>query len=176
MVSIIELVSPLPLDECESRLREAADREGLLSWFGSKPIVGRVSARYIRLRQRIGYRNSFQTFLIGSLEDCDGGTLFRGRAGMHPLVKGFMAVWFSGVVLFGGIAFVTSIQGMLAGGGQPIGAIIPAAMLAFGVVLVGVGRWLARDEERFLVSFLAGVIGAPETKAEPSAHDGDKVT
>ena len=32
-------------------------------------------------------------------------------------------------------------------------------MVVFGVVLVWVGRYLAREEERFLIAFVAEVLG-----------------
>jgi hypothetical protein len=117
----------------------------------------------VRLRKRISYRNSFQTFLIGSLEGRDGATVFRGRAGMHPLVIGFMAVWFGLLALIGGAAFVATVGGLIAGQSQPLGAIIPLLMAAFGVGLVWFGRWLARGEEAFLVAFVAEVIAAYRT-------------
>jgi hypothetical protein len=104
-VRTIEFVSPLPPQECEARLRETTDHDGLLSWFGSRPVVGRVSGRSVRLRKRIWYRNSFQTFLTGSLEERDGSVVFRGKAGMHPLARGIMAVWFGLLVLIGGALF-----------------------------------------------------------------------
>ena len=124
-MSTIELVSPLPLDESGARLREATDRGGLLSWFGSKPIVGRVSGRSVRLRKRIGYRNWFQTFLTGTLEPHGEGSAFRGTAGIHPLVTAFMVAWFAGVVLIGGALFVAAVQGLVVGGGQPVGLVVP---------------------------------------------------
>ena len=164
----IELVSPLPPEECEARLREATDRDGLLSWFGSRPVLGRVSGRSVRLRKRIGYRNSFQTFLTGSLEERDGSTVFRGQAGVHPLVTGFMAVWFGLLILLGGAAFVAGVGGLLGGRGHVLGVIVPAVGLAFGVGLVWFGRWLARNEESFLVAFVAEVIAARRApEAEP---------
>jgi hypothetical protein len=159
-VSVVELVSPLSREECEARLRAATDRDGLLSCFGSRQVVGRVSGGSVRLRKRIGYRNSFQTFLIGSLKGRDGATIFRGRAGMHPFVTGFMAVWFSLLVLIGGAAFAAAVGGLIAGQGQPLGAIIPPLMLVFGVGLVCFGRWLARSEEAYLIAFVADAIDA----------------
>jgi hypothetical protein len=47
-MSVIEVVSPLPPNECEARLRAATDRDGLLSWFGTRPVLGRVSGRSVQ--------------------------------------------------------------------------------------------------------------------------------
>jgi hypothetical protein len=62
-VSAIELVSPLPPDECAARLREATDNEGLRSSFGARPVIGRVSRRSVRLRKRIGFRDSWKPLI-----------------------------------------------------------------------------------------------------------------
>jgi hypothetical protein len=169
-VSAIELVSLLPPDEAAARLRDAIGRGGLLSWFGTKSVVGRVSGRSVRLRKRIYYRNSFQTFLTGTLEPHGEGSAFRGTASMHPFVTAFVIVWFAGVVLIGGAVFVAAIRRLVVGEGEPVGLIVPPLMVVFGVFMVCFGRYLARGEERFLVAFVAEVLGAcGEAHAEPSA-------
>jgi hypothetical protein len=170
-VSAVELVSPLPPEECAARLREATDNEGLLSWFRSRPVIGRVSGRSVRLRKRIGYGNSFQAILVGRLEERDGGTVFRGKAGVSTFVTIFMAAWFCGVGLLGGAMSVIAIGEMLGvkfgerpmerSLALPLVAVIAPLMLTFGVGLVRFGRWLARDEERFLVAFVADTIYSP---------------
>jgi hypothetical protein len=160
-MSAVELVSPFPPDDCAARLRETMDSGLGTRLFGSRPVVGHVSGRSVHLRKRIGYGNSFQTVLVGRLEESDGRTVFRGNAGMHRLVAIFMGLWFCGVVLIGGLVFVSAIGELLAGGGRPLVLIAPPLMLAAGVGLVRFGRWLARDEERFLVDFVAEVINSP---------------
>ena len=79
-VSTVELMLPLPPDECVARLRIAVDPGGVFFGFGSKPVIGRVFRRWVCLRKRIGYRNSFQTFLIGRVEPHGEGSVFRGKA------------------------------------------------------------------------------------------------
>jgi len=134
-------------------LRAAIDADSLLLPGGSRPVVGRVSNGLVRLRKRIGYRNSFQTYLIGSLEQRNNVTVFRGKAGMNPLVAAFMALWFVVLILIGGAGLVA--------GRQPLEAmIIPPLMMVFGVAGVWLGRWLARSEKAFLIAFVAEVIAA----------------
>ena len=156
---MILLISPLQPDECAARIQAATDREGLLGWSGSRPVVGRVSNRSVRLSKRIGFRNSFQTFLVGRLEAGEDGTVFRGRTGMHPVVIALMLIWLIGIVLFGSVAIVAVIWGALAGvnvAGLMFFLLITLLVVGF----IWFGRWLARDEERFLVSFVAGAIDA----------------
>jgi hypothetical protein len=168
-VSAIELETPLSPDECEARLRAVVGADLFVSWFSTRPVVGWVSGRSVRLRKRIGYRNSFQTFLTGTLYGQAGGTVFRGQAGTHPLVRGFLAVWFGGVILIGSALMVAAVAGRLTRGSPLLGVAIPPLLLAFGFGVFRLGRWLARGEERFLVAFLAETIGAgAERAAEPA--------
>jgi hypothetical protein len=166
----IQLFSPLPPAECVSRLAAAMDTErsalfSLAGLFGSRPVVGRVTETSLRLRKRIGYRNSFQSYLAATLRSEAGGTVISGEVAMHPFVRVFMFIWFSGVVLIGGTMFVATVGTMLFSAGSQhqnawMGAVIPPLMLAFGFGLVRFGRYLARDETRFLRDFLIQTLDA----------------
>lgn len=172
----IELVSPLTPDECAARLREVTGDDGLLTWFGtfsSRPVVGRVSGRSVRIRKQIVYGNSFQTILTGQLKAHSGGTVFRGRTGMRVFVIVFMVFWFCGVVMIGGLISITAFCRMVGidFGGQRradgllswqlVPLLLPALMLAIGAYMVRFARRIARDERRFLIDFVAETIGSP---------------
>jgi hypothetical protein len=150
-VNDIELVSRFSPDVSANRLRAAIDG-GLASWFGSKPVVGKVVGHSVRLRKRIGYSNSFQTYLKGTLEPCGEGTVFRGKAGLHPLMAALTMVWFAAAVILCGAFFVTEIRG------QPAGLLL----ILFGMLLVCFGWFLARGEKRFLVAFIAEVLATDQ--------------
>jgi hypothetical protein len=154
------LVSPLAPEDCAARLGEAVDHTWLERLFGSKPVRGRLSARSFRLLKRIHYRNSFQTCLTGTLEFHVEGTILRVRSGMHPLVIAFLVVWFTGAGLGCAIILLGWLQGLVPGPVHAVGTIVPLLLLAFGIGLVRFCRWLARDEERFLIDFVAAVLGA----------------
>lgn len=168
----IELLTPLRPAECAWRLTAVIDTEwsALFSFaglFGSRPVVGRVTESSLRLRKRIGYRNSFQNHLTATMRPEGGGTLISGDVAMHPFVRVFMFVWFSGVVVIGGMMFLAAVSSLLFGGGNQyqnawLGAIIPPAMLAFGYGLVRFSRYLARGETRFLIEFLVHTLDAYE--------------
>jgi hypothetical protein len=153
-MSAILLMSPLPPEECGARLREATDCSWL-RWFGSKPVFGRVSGLSVPLCKRIGYRNSFQTYLTGTLEPHGEGSAFRGTFGKHPLVVAFLVVWFSALVIGGSFFVIAGPEG------KAVGLVIFPLMLAFGVMLVKFGQYLARDEEQFLAAFVAAVLDVP---------------
>ena len=143
----------------------------LASSFGSKPVVGRITETSLRLRKRIGYRNSFQSFLAATLRPEAGGTVISGEVGMHEFVKVFMFIWFGGVILIGGTMFVATVGKILFGSGNQhenvwMGVVIPPVMLIFGFGLVRFGRYLARDEARFLTDFLVQTLNAhPQDRA-----------
>jgi hypothetical protein len=126
---------------------------------GCKPILGRVSGRSVRLRKRPLGKSNFQACLIGSLEPQGDGTVFRGTVGLNPSTWYFMAVWFGGAA-FGCFASLMDAARTTAAGGtpQPMGIVIPLALLGFGVMMVRAGRNQSRAEEPVLVAFLAGTI------------------
>jgi hypothetical protein len=168
--SEMRLFSPFSPVECVSRLEAVIDTErsalfSLGGLFGSRPVVGRVNGSSLRLHKRIGYRNSFQIFLTATMQAEAGGTLISGGFAMHPFVRVFMLIWFGSVILIGGSIFVAIVRGVLSGTGSNrhnmwVGLVVPPAMLVFGVVLLRVGRFLARNESRFLTDFLIETLNA----------------
>jgi hypothetical protein len=165
----IQLLSPLTPAECVSRLTAVIDTERLASssWSGSRPVVGRVTDSSLRLRKRIRYRNSFQSFLTATMRPEAGGTLISGEVAMHPFVRAFMLIWLSGVLFIGGTMFLATVGSMAIASGSHhqnawMGVVIPPVMLAFGFGLVCFGRYLARDEGRFLTDFLSRTLDVYE--------------
>lgn len=157
----IQLLSPLTPAECVSRLAGVIDteRSAIFSLARSRPVVGRVTDSFLRLRRRIGYRNSFQSFLTATMRPEAGGTLISGTVAMHPFVRVFMFMWLGGVLLLGGTMFIATVSSMVIGSDSHhqnawMGVVIPPAMLAFGFGLMCFGRYLAREEARFLTDFL----------------------
>jgi hypothetical protein len=96
-----------------------------------------------------------------------GGTLISGEVAMHPFVRAFMLIWLSGVLLIGGTMFLSTVGSMAIASGSHhqnawMGVVIPPVMLAFGFGLVCFGRYLARDEGRFLTDFLSRTLDVYE--------------
>jgi hypothetical protein len=131
-------------------------------------VVGQVTASTLRLRKRIRYNNSFQTRLTATMEPAGRGTLIRGKFALHPFTRVFLPIWFGGVLFFCAIAIVALVSHP---GGSPQGngngwmfLLIPLGMLVFGLALVRFGRFLARDEQRFLTEFLRQTLDAREAE------------
>jgi hypothetical protein len=149
----VELVSKLDRAEVVRRLQGAVDSEWRFG--GGKGVVGKVDEHGFRLRLRIGYRNSFQTHMFGAVQADGRGARIVARTGMHPFAAAFMTLWLSVIAIGVTIGVAGLIQ---AQPGEPVPALlilVPIGLLAFGVALVGIGRWIARNERALLVEFLA---------------------
>jgi len=106
----VNLLAPFTPAECVSRLTAAMDTElSLLSSFvalrGSKPVIGWVTESSMRFRKRLGYGNSFQSYLTATVRPAAGGTAILGKIAMHPLVWVAMIVWFGGIIYLGDQCF-----------------------------------------------------------------------
>jgi hypothetical protein len=157
--SATELILPCSIEEFCRRLTAKMDR----SFFGTRPVIGRIRGTLLTARKRIWYRNSFQTYLSAELSSHANQTLVRYSFSIHPFVRVFAAAWFVGVALFGGAILVRSLSLLMwapaRASGSMVGVGVPILMLLFGAGCVAFGRWLARDEEAFLLTFVrtAGV-------------------
>ena len=168
----IELRSSLSVADCVARLREAIDPPSTL--FGSRPVVGRVDSGGFRLHKRIHYRSSFQTHAMARFREAEAGTHVSCRFGVHPVILVFFVVWMSIVLVVGARGLVIVVDAVFSArpeGAAPFavplaGALLPLGMLVFGAGLFCFGRWLARDEERFLADFLRVTLKARIAPAE----------
>jgi hypothetical protein len=154
-----ELSSPHSTEEIYRRL---ADKVG---WpvFSDRSIVGLYDRRGFQLRVNIGYRNSFQTILYGTVRAQGSATRVTCTARMATFVLVFVSVWLAGLFLIGGAAALTAIDRMRDDGASVQnmgGAAVFVLMLAFMLGLVYLGRSWAGDEETKLLAFLGETIDA----------------
>jgi hypothetical protein len=154
----VELVSPLPRDEVVRRLRAAVDSEWTFA--GGKSVVGHIGDDRFRLRWRIGYRNSFQTFMFGSVKSDGSGARIVARSGMHPFAAAFMALWIAAVTMLAVVAVSGVIGAPDDAAAQGVIWLVPVFMAGFGFALVWLGRWFSRNERARLIEFLQTTVGA----------------
>jgi hypothetical protein len=144
----------LPLSECVTLLKE-----DVCPWwkpFGNQAVVGRVGSETFSIRMRNGYRNSFRQVLRGRMIDAPGGgTQIDCSVGMSRWVMIFMCMWFGGLILIGGTLVTTTADGL-----RTLPVLL--GMFAFGVALVALGRFLARNEKDDLVQFVCFTLVARE--------------
>jgi hypothetical protein len=154
--SRIDLVAPLPRDECVRRLRDLTD--GIWTIFGSRPLIGRIGETSFSVRMRLkNTKNSFQACLNGVLEQESRQTRLRCRFGLHPTVVAFMIFWMGGLLLAGVAGVVNAITHTTS---VSIGLAIPFLMAGFGFGLLRFGRYLARDEPADMLDILAKSLDA----------------
>jgi hypothetical protein len=143
-----DLVSPRRREECVRLLRDSTNREWTI--LGSRRVMGDVTDTAFSLRRRIFYHNPLQTIVRGEL-------LEESRATRLPCSSAppQFALWFN-LVCLGGVVpiMIASIRDSLAGLG------VPLLMCVFFVALIRFCRFLARNEERYLVEFLAKTLDA----------------
>ena len=119
------------------------------------PVVGSVTESSLRLQKRVRGRNSFQSILTARMRREPAGTVISAKMAMHPFVLAFMFFWFGVIIL----------SVFFASGGPQKNAVPGGVMLAFGCALACFGRYLARNEARFITDFLIRTLDARELKS-----------
>jgi hypothetical protein len=160
----IAITSRLDPDMILARLGEVLDGEWKV--FGERPFIGRVSGQTFRMRKRIGYRNSFQTFMRGTVLPYAGGSRVEARMGLHPFVRIFMVVWLFLVVGIGSAAFPGLVEEASDPTRRLIG-LVPVVMIVGFFAMLAIGRWIAREERAALVAFLEETAEAPAVPVAP---------
>jgi hypothetical protein len=164
----VELVSPLPLDECMRRVCDNVD-EGFI---GVLPIIGRFQATEFELWRRNG--NRFRTVLAAALVPMSDRTLIRCSFGTNPQIVLKMRI-FVGLTLAALAIFVT--DAILHPPGEHFrdfleALSIPVLMLCFYIGALKLGLFLARNDESILTQFLRDTIDARHISDQPAISRG----
>jgi hypothetical protein len=145
------------LEESVERLR-AATKRSVFSSLSETAAVGKVSEQSVRLQRVIPMvGNSFKPFFIGRFEIREGVTVLTGRFSLLTIVKVFMTFWlgmafvFAGGVLLGHFSSPNPVS--------PFLAFQPFLMLGFGIALVAMGKWFARNDVAWLSSVIQRALG-----------------
>jgi hypothetical protein len=165
-----ELVSPLPLAECVRRLRAATDGRWAIG--GSKPVLGFVGDKSVRLRWREELRQgSFwasegSCWVSADFVEEFGWTRLHGRTGLHPMLRGVLEIWIGGVLVLGGLVLFGTVRTYLSEGVTAemlwLGIAFPLVLLTLGVILLFAADYFPADEPRFLIEFIARTIEGHE--------------
>lgn len=159
---ISQLASPLSPTQCAQTLREAVDSPWV--FLGKKPVVGTVGEDNAVLRKRIKGRNSFQTLLKVKMSGRTDGTALSCKGGMSLAVAIFITLWLGVVLVIGGAVFLATVASLTGAGESEIppaiGLFVPPTLLVFGVLLLTIGRKMAKAEEAFLLAFVTQTLQA----------------
>lgn len=161
-----EFRSAFGLAESVERLR-AATKRSVFSSLAETAAVGKVSEEGVRLQRVIPMMsNGFKPFFIGRFEVRDGVTVLSGRFTMALFAKIFMSFWFGMLLAIGGGIWLGTSHS--ANSAPRLFLLQPFLMVGFGVVLVAVGKWFARNDVAWLSSVIEGALGEPK-KGAPAA-------
>jgi hypothetical protein len=139
--------SDLSVERAVGRLREATAKSPLHSLI-REAATGTVTEHKVSLQRAIPLvGNSFKPFFVGRFEVEGGQTQLRGAFTMHWLVKVFMTFWFGFCLLWTFLALATVVAKPTEAWFFPLAGF---GMLAAGVSIVAVGKWLARNDQKYL--------------------------
>ncbi|KPM32568.1 Hypothetical protein I595_986 [Croceitalea dokdonensis DOKDO 023] len=100
-----------------------------------KSFEGTLFGNNFQIQPVIKGKNSFSPQIKGTITDSANGTTILMDLKIHRFVIVFMAFWLGGV----GLGFVGTIYGILRQETNPLFAVVPLVMLAFGIGLAFFG-------------------------------------
>lgn len=166
----ISLHTDLGIEECQRRLTEAVDfpQRTLISFSGyrgSKPVLGRIEGQRLELRKRKYYRNDFAPVFFGIISRQARGTSIEGHFDSPRWIKIFWGFWSAFVFLLVTPIFFLIAREILLGrvplvGSTYLGLLGPPFILFVGAFMPLFGRWIGRNEEKFLLEFLRRTLAA----------------
>jgi len=161
-----EFESEFGLEESVQRLAAATCRLYSLLHLVKQTAVGRVTARRVSLQRVIPFvGNSFKPFFRGSFQQAGNRVLLTGRFTLHPLAKVFMTFWFGFLAFWTTLATTFTILALFRGKTSFDGDVcywwFPLAgigMFLWGLGLVGLCKWFARNDTRWLSSVIQNAL------------------
>jgi hypothetical protein len=156
--------APGTVDQAVRRLRAAVKRVALQTPF-REALVGKVTpSRVVLARHRPWKRNSFSPTFVGCFVQHPGGARLEGVFTLHPMVKWFMRLWFSFLLLFL-FAVVGRIVTQPRMGEELLLVVIILAMIAFGTGMVRMGHGMSQGDIPFIESAVADALARPDSPA-----------
>jgi nitrogen fixation-related uncharacterized protein len=177
-VERVELTSPMSLDEAEALLAAAVETIATASRadFVTKPriVFGWVRNRRIRVSATPpGISYAWNTRLRAELMPASQGCRLIGRLGWGPVERVFSAFWLACVLAFFAFGLVllarAEAHGDGTGGYLPM-CLVPVAIMAFYVGLIGFLGSAGRKNGQFLLNWLHQTLQTRDS--ESPDHDG----
>jgi hypothetical protein len=166
----IVLQTNLAVEDCIHRIQESTDSGertlfSLSGYKGSKPLLVKFDGNQFKLWKRRYYRNDFSPYFYGTLSAENQGTRIQGHFDINRWTKIFMRIWLAGVVLFTLPVLLATLR-QTAHGDAWVGVAVPIGLIAFGILMPNFGRWLGRNEEKYIKDFLETTLLAQPTENE----------
>jgi hypothetical protein len=160
------LQTPLRPEECAARLR-ARRATSLVARFDPTTVWGTISAAGFSLHRSRGYRNRNPVQRVVS------GQFVAGPQGSQALVC--LAYNRAGWVLAlpGLVVLLLFCLQRLTPGDPPLLPVVAVVVaLAFTALMLGLGYWLARDDDEFLIGFVCDALSASVLCSPPEIAGG----
>jgi hypothetical protein len=156
--------APGTVDQAVQRLRGAVKRIALQTPF-REALVGKVTpSRVVLSRHQPWKRNSFSPTFVGRFVQQPDGIRLEGAFTLHPLVKWFMRLWFSFLLLFL-FAVLGRIVTQPRMGEELLLVVIILAMIGFGAGMVRMGRGMGQGDIPYIESAVAEALGAADARS-----------
>jgi hypothetical protein len=171
LMSVDIYTTNLPKDECIRRLQNHAGRIGGSQQWSERTVTAKVRGDRFRLFMRgpANARNSFAPFFYGRFEEGGGKACIRGRFRMHPFVRGFLFLWFGGLMVIGSLIVLLPATAWGSGRPPPVLVVLgPAGMMLLGYGLVCFGQRLGKGQLASLRCFIERELDARPYVAESS--------
>lgn len=159
------LFTELAVSDCIRRLEQATTKETFWGpWLPATPFLLRNDNGVLRMRvQRPFSRNSFAPILYAEFDSAGSGTRIHLRLRLHPLVRVFMVIWFSGAALG---PVITSAAMVIR---DPRHSLAPLTFLlvawivpALGYGLLRFGQRLGRKDGEAMIALVRATLEARE--------------
>jgi len=129
--------------------------------FAAQAAVGTVTESRVALQRYVPFlHNSFKPFFVGAWRTSGGHVVLSGAFRMHRAVQVFMSVWLALCIVWSALAAYAAAAGARESWLLPLAGL---GMLAFGVALVQLGKWIVRND----TAWLSAVIGKALSRDPP---------
>jgi len=140
------MVKIIPTYECDLESRKKPDDVAIaLRWVTEEPkmfnlyswhreFTGLIESRHFRISQNIDFRNLYQPFIEGSVEEIESGSLIHIKMEMHPFISIF-TIFLMGSIL---LNFLSGLIRAIFDGvfGGFLFLLIPLTLIAIGELLI----------------------------------------
>lgn len=152
----VRFVSPYSTAEAIARLSKVV-KPSVLSSFSGQCAVGIVSQKKVRIQRAIPFvGNAWKPFFYGTFSTGTNGTVLEGAYRFSVFTRVFMSIWFGFVAFWTVLATVIVIRELPGDFWFPLFGV---GMLAVGISMVRVGRWLSRNDVAWLNQVIVQELG-----------------
>jgi hypothetical protein len=123
---------------------------------------GEISIESLRLRRVINNRNSFLPQIRGRIIATTSGSIVEGTMRLHPVVLGFMIIWFALLFDFSSSAWIDMVSQRV---WQP-GALVSLVMFVFAWTLMSVAFTVEANKAK---ASLVEILASPDQRSTISS-------